>query len=37
MTWLSNTYAAGRTAADQVQAATTIAQVDAVVPAWPAL
>ena len=37
MQWLSDTYAAGRTAADQVQAATTIAQVDAVVPAWPAL
>lgn len=35
--WLGDTYQAGRTAADQVLAATTIAQVDAVAPAWPAL
>jgi len=37
MAWLGQTYDAGRTAADQVLAATTIPQVDAVVPAWPAL
>lgn len=35
--WLGDTYQAGKTAADQVQAATTIAQVDAVTPAWPSL
>ena len=37
MAWLGQTYDAGKTAADQVLAATTIPQVDAVVPAWPAL
>lgn len=34
--WLINTFAAGQTALDAVAAATTIAQVDAVSPAWPA-
>lgn len=37
MAWLGDTYQAGKTAADQVLAATTIVQVDAVTPAWPAL
>jgi hypothetical protein len=36
MQWLGDTYVAGKTAADQVMAATTIPQVDAVTPAWPA-
>lgn len=35
ITWLGDTYQAGRDAIDDVQAATTIAQVDAVTPAWP--
>ena len=35
--WLGDTYTPRRNAADQVIAATTIAQVDAVTPAWPAL
>lgn len=37
MAWLGDTYVAGKAAVDQVQAATTIPQVDAVTPAWPAL
>lgn len=35
--WLSDTYQAGTDAISAVQSATTIAQVDAVTPAWPAL
>lgn len=35
--WLSDTYSAGKTAVAAVEAATTVAQVDAVTPAWPAL
>jgi hypothetical protein len=34
--FIINTYTAGMTALDAVNAATTIAQVDAVAPAWPA-
>lgn len=36
-TWVSDTYLAGKTALASVQSATTIAQVNAVTPAWPAL
>ena len=35
--WCNDTYQAGTDAVAEVHAATTIAQVDAVTPAWPAL
>jgi hypothetical protein len=36
-TWLQDTFQAGKTALAAVEAATTVAQVDAVTPSWPAL
>jgi hypothetical protein len=35
--WLQDTYVAGKNAVTSVNAATTIAQVDAVTPSWPTL
>ena len=37
MQFCSDTYQAGKTAIDAVLAASSVAEVDAVTPAWPAL